>query len=96
MSCAKVTLSTFCSSECLCGIHPVLQNLSPRPVNTRRIVVFGAKSALLTSRDEECGFSQENGEQHREDPFEAVVRIYPHLQRRPARREIGPPTSARL
>jgi hypothetical protein len=25
-------------------------------VNTRRIVVFGVKSALLTSRHEECGF----------------------------------------
>jgi hypothetical protein len=25
-------------------------------VNIRRIVIFGVKSALLTSRDEECGF----------------------------------------
>jgi hypothetical protein len=31
-------------------------------VNTRRIVVFGAKGTLLTSRDEESGFSQENRE----------------------------------
>jgi hypothetical protein len=43
-------------------------------VNTRRIVVLGVKSALLASRDEECGFSQENGEQHRKDPFEGSSR----------------------
>jgi DNA-binding NarL/FixJ family response regulator len=42
-------------------------------VNTWRIVIFGVKSALLTSRDEECGFSQENGEQYRKDPFEEVA-----------------------
>jgi hypothetical protein len=49
--------------------------------------------ALLTSRDEECGFSQENGEQHRKDPFEALIWIYRRLQCRAARREIGPSTS---
>jgi hypothetical protein len=60
-------------------------------VNTRRIIVFEVKNALLTSRDEECGFSQENGEQHRKDPFDVVVRIYRRLQRRAAWRETGRP-----
>jgi hypothetical protein len=41
-----------------------------------------------------AGFSQENGEQHRNDPFQVVVRIYRRLQRRAVQREIGPPTSA--
>jgi hypothetical protein len=39
-------------------------------------------------------FSQENGEQNRKDPFDEVVWIYRRLQRRAARRKIGPPTSA--
>jgi hypothetical protein len=64
-------------------------------VNTRRIVIFRVKSALLTSRGEECGFSQENGEQHWKDLFKGIVWIYRRLQRRAARREIGPPISAR-
>jgi hypothetical protein len=42
-------------------------------VNTWRIVIFEVKSALLTPGDEECGFSHENGEQYRKDPFEGVA-----------------------
>jgi hypothetical protein len=43
-----------------------------------------------------AGFSQENGEQHGKDPFEAAFRIYRRFQRRAARREIGPPIFGRL
>jgi hypothetical protein len=51
---------------------------------------------LLTSRDEECGFFSRKWRRAHKDPFEVVVWIYRRLQRRAARREIGPPTSAEI